>query len=136
MKSFIKSFVEIYLESLYSTLTPEYISWLKEYVKEHKFFTDNPNTTENRNASEEDEERIYKISNFFHFVSESAKKRGIEVGGNENGFVRLMVVINLDSETTIEMITWIGQGAETQVTLVAPDSGKINLEDVLKDNKM
>jgi hypothetical protein len=47
-----------------------------------------------------------------------------------------MVVINLDSETTIEMITWIGQGAETQVTLVAAGSGKINLCDVLKYNKM
>ena len=47
-----------------------------------------------------------------------------------------MVVINLDSEVAIEMITWIGQGAETQVTLVPAGSGKINLEDVLKDNKM
>ena len=132
----MKNFVEGYLESLYSTLKPEYVSWLKEYVKEHKFITDNPNTTENSLASEEDQERIYKISKFFNLVTESAEKRGIDVEGRENGFVRLMVVVNLDSETTIEMITWIGQGAETQVTLVPAGSGKINLEDVLKDNKM
>ena len=132
----MRNFVEGYLESLYSTLKPEYISWLKEYVKEHKFITDNPNTTANRKASEEDMERIYKVSKFFRLVSESAEKRDIEVEGRENGFVRLMVVINLDSEIAIEMITWIGQGAETQVTLVPAGSGKINLEDVLKDNKM
>ncbi len=132
----MNDFVKNFLESLTSTLKPEYISWLKEYVKEHKFVTDNPNTTENRVASAEDQERVYKISKFFRLVSESAEKRGIEVEGRENGFVRLMVVINLDSETTIEMITWIGQGAETQATLVAAGSGKINLEDVLKDNKM
>lgn len=132
----MKSFVEGYLESLYSTLKPEYISWLKEYVKEHKFFTDNPNTAENSAASEEDQERIYKISKFFYLVHQYCEKHGIEVEGCENGFVRLMVVINLDNETTIEVITWIGQGAETQVTLVGAGSGKINLEDVLKDNKM
>ena len=132
----MKNFVEGYLESLYSTLKPEYVSWLKEYVKEHKFITDNPNTTENCAASEEDQERIYKISKLFYLAHQSAEKRGIEVEGSENGFVRLMVVINLDSETTIEMITWIGQGAETQVTLVPTGSGKINLCDILKDNKM
>ncbi|MBR6689246.1 MAG: hypothetical protein IKL68_04450 [Clostridia bacterium] len=132
----MKSFVEGYLESLYSTLKPEYISWLKRYVKEHKFFTDNPNATENRAASEEEQERIYKISKFFYLVHGYCEKHGIEVEGSENGFVRLMVVINLDDETTIEMITWIGQGAETQVTLVGAGSGKINLADVLKENKM
>ena len=132
----MSSFVENFLASLYSTLKPEYISWLKEYVKEHKFITDNPNSVENRAASEEDQEKIYKISKFFNLVSNSCEKRNIEVEGRENGFVRLMVVINLDTETTVEMITWIGQGAETQATLVAAGSGNINLDDVLKDNNM
>ena len=132
----MQNFVELYLEGLYSTLKPEYISWLKEYVKEHKFFTDNPNTTANSLATEADQENIYKISKFFTLVSTSCEKRGIEVDGRENGFVRLMVVINLDEEIAIEMITWIGQGAETQVTLVPAGAGKINLKDVLKDNKM
>lgn len=132
----MNDFVKNFLESLTSTLKHEYISWLKEYIKEHKFITDNPNTTENSLASEGDQERIYKISKFFNLVAESAEKRGIDVEGRENGFVRLMVVVNLDSETTIEMITWIGQGAETQATLVPAGTGKINLEDVLKDNKM
>ena len=87
-------------------------------------------------ASEEDQERVYKISKLFYLVHQYCDKHDIDIEGSSNGFVRLMVVINLDSETTVEMITWIGQGAETQVTLVPTGSGKIDLCDILKENKM
>ena len=120
----------------FKTLRPEYISWLKEYVRKNKFFSANRNSCMYKAALSNDQQNISRIFEFFMLVASSHIKREIEIVSYTKGVTELFVTINLDEEITIEMITSIGHGSETKVFLAAPGTGQVNLKDVYRDYEL
>ncbi len=134
----MQEFVKKWKNYLTRRLTPMYINWLIGYIVDKSFITDNPSSILFRMASEKDREYIRGISQLFSIIMEYCEYNNIEVIPEkklyDNSVMHhcFIITVNLDEETTVEMITWLIDSGETQVRLVAKGSGKINIDDVRK----
>lgn len=131
----LSSYVNEYVERHRKVLQEDYITWLTEFVKRIKSFDDEPNRVHYCGEyTPEEQEKIYLISTLFSEISDYYEKNNIEFDVMKADFFNQAVTVNLEDEVSIEMRLWVGQGSETDVSLIKAGTGKVNIWDVVKSN--
>ena len=124
-------YVQKLIEKEKRVLGEDYLNWLVEFIKREQAFDDEPNRVAYCGKyTEEEQEKIHLVSTLFSLVSNYYEKHGVEYDVVKADFFNQGVTVNLTEDVTIEMRIWHGQGAVTDVSLIEPGTGKVNIEDV------
>ena len=129
----MEEFVKKYLENWNRILSDDYIKWLEEFILKHQSFCDDPNTQWFATLTESEQKNVLQISKLFSRVLEYFDNNGIDVKEVVADFFNMAVSVKLSDKVAIELITFIGQGAVTEVFIIPIDDAKVDLKRIIEE---